>query len=93
VLTTILRLIYRRVGNITANRYGAGSGLIWLENVRCNGTESRIADCQHNGWGIHSCAHSEDVAVSCYSGTGTTVTVRALTSLFRWQEWNYGRRN
>jgi len=78
---TILRLIHRRVGWITANRYGAGSGQIWLDNVRCNGTESRIMDCPHNGLAVHNCAHSDDVAVSCNSGTVTTVVIRALTLL------------
>jgi len=53
-------------GQFIGNRYGAGSGTIWLDNVRCSYTNRKIAHCQHNGWGLHNCAHSNDVSVSCF---------------------------
>ena len=56
---------YEDIGRRVGNRYGAGSGPIWLDNVRCNGTETNITDCRHNGWGIENCWHFEDVSVSC----------------------------
>ena len=60
-------LRYGREGRVIGNRYGAGSGNIWLHNVRCNGTEMSIAYCLHYGWGSHNCGHSEDVSVLCPS--------------------------
>jgi len=59
---------YEDVGQYIGNRYGAGSGTIWLDNVQCNGTETNIADCGHRDWGHHSCEHDKDVSVSCFSG-------------------------
>jgi len=56
---------YGRVGRFIGNRYGAGSGTIWLDDVRCSGSETNIADCTHRSWGSHNCQHSEDVSVSC----------------------------
>jgi len=53
------------VGQVIGNRYGAGSGPIWLDNVQCNGTETNIGDCRHNSWGLDNCGHGEDVSVSC----------------------------
>jgi len=58
---------YERTGRVIGNRYGAGDGTIWLDNVRCDETKGNIAYCQHNGWGSHSCGHSEDVSVLCHS--------------------------
>lgn len=39
---------------------------IWLDNVKCNGFESRLIDCVHNGLGNHNCDHHKDVGVTCY---------------------------
>jgi len=47
------------------NRYGPGSGPIWLDSVQCTGSETSIADCQHDNWGDHNCVHSEDVSIAC----------------------------
>ena len=47
-------------------RFGQGSGQIWLENVKCVGTETSIYDCEHDGfYYYHSCKHSNDVGVVC----------------------------
>ncbi|XP_072014782.1 uncharacterized protein [Amphiura filiformis] len=50
--------------------FGQGSGQIWLDDVNCLGQESRMDNCSHSGWGIHSDSHSEDAGVIC-SGEGS----------------------
>jgi len=56
---------YGRTGQFIRNRYGAGRGTIWLDNVLCRGTETSIVNCRRNAWGSHDCGHSEDVSVLC----------------------------
>ena len=56
---------YGDSGRVIGNRYGAGSGMIWLDNVRCSGGETKIDECRHSGWGRHNCAHNQDVSVLC----------------------------
>ena len=38
---------------------------IFFDNLRCEGDETGIELCNHNGVGIHNCNHSEDAGVEC----------------------------
>ncbi len=49
---------------------GAENATIWLDELRCGGSESHVALCEHEGWGVHNCNHMEDLAVTCTNDTG-----------------------
>jgi hypothetical protein len=46
-----------------------GVGQIWLDQVACVGTETRLIDCRANPLGNHDCSHIEDAGVRCQIGT------------------------
>lgn len=63
-------VVCRQIGFRKATAYyhsyrPAGSGHIWMDNVQCTGSESRLQDCPTQPFGNHNCGHSEDAAVTC----------------------------
>ena len=55
------------VGALGSAAYGRGRGPIWYDNVNCNGREANLAQCAHNGLGVHNCGHRKDAGVICAS--------------------------
>ncbi|XP_056011221.1 deleted in malignant brain tumors 1 protein-like [Ostrea edulis] len=45
--------------------FGAGTGQIWLDDVKCTGSEASIDLCPHRPYGSNNCRHGEDVGVVC----------------------------
>ena len=60
--SSILLLLLGAVSYCCA-RYGRGSGLIHMDDVRCIGNETSLTDCPHIM--NHNCGHSEDASVRC----------------------------
>ena len=56
------------LGAQSSTTFSAGSGSIWLDNVRCSGSETRLLSCPANSVGSHNCVHSEDAGVICTTG-------------------------
>lgn len=57
---------------VTDKRFGSGSGPIWMDDVICSATETRLTDCQFNNWNNTDCTHEEDVGVICPSNVGVS---------------------
>ncbi len=46
----------------------SGTGPIWLDDLQCTASDTRLISCTHRAVGTHSCGHSEDIAVFCSNG-------------------------
>ena len=47
------------------SRYGASSGKIWLDDVACTSSSSKLLQCSSSPIGSHSCSHSDEAGVKC----------------------------
>ena len=48
--------------------FGGGNGRFILDNVVCNGNETRLENCSSRGLGVQDCDHSEDAGIICAEG-------------------------
>ncbi|XP_072529168.1 antigen WC1.1-like [Salminus brasiliensis] len=53
------------VDALSEAHFGSGLGPIWMDDVDCHGTESRLKNCRLRGWGRHNCDHGRDAGVIC----------------------------
>ena len=84
------RVVCRQLGFFDADsapgsaHFGSGSGHIWLDDVGCSGGESSIVNCQHKGWGVENCVHSEDASVICSGNpSSSNANVFVVNVLFK----------
>ncbi|KAJ1131093.1 hypothetical protein NDU88_009436 [Pleurodeles waltl] len=45
--------------------FGFETDQFWLDDVNCNGTESKLSDCQTRPWGQHNCRIREAASAVC----------------------------
>ena len=50
---------------LQASPFGQGTGPIYLDEVRCTGSELTVISCLHLPVGQHNCRHIEDAGVQC----------------------------
>ena len=75
-----------------ANKYGPGSGTIWLGGVKCEGTETSLKDCKHNVLGQTDCDHKRDVSVECVPEPTGIVLFMYRFSIQQWSSLMMGIR-
>ena len=75
MLFKIILLAIGTVATALTSGFPEGASEIWLDDVRCGGSESRLIDCTASPLGQHDCVHSEDAGVRC---TATTCTQGAI---------------
>ena len=56
------------------------SNPIWLSNVNCGASDKVFSQCQHDGWGKHSCSHYDDIYLNCDAGTSGNIKEKLLNN-------------
>ncbi|XP_036416787.1 deleted in malignant brain tumors 1 protein-like [Colossoma macropomum] len=53
------------VAALSKAHFGPGSGIIWMNDVDCSGSEATVKNCKSAGWSRNDCVHSNDAGVIC----------------------------
>ena len=70
-----LTLTFSGAEALTQATFGEGLGRIWLDNVRCTGSERILLNCTASFTGINPCTHAQDAGVRCPIGKTNTKNV------------------
>lgn len=64
---------------VTDGRFGPGTAdmAILMDDINCDGTETRLINCLFAGWGQTNCDHTEDVGVICPTAAVTSQSTAA----------------
>uniref|UniRef100_A0A1L1SUH6 Scavenger receptor cysteine-rich domain-containing protein DMBT1 n=1 Tax=Mus musculus TaxID=10090 RepID=A0A1L1SUH6_MOUSE len=62
--------------------FGEGRGSIFLDDVKCQGSEMSLDQCHHPGLSVHNCGHHEDASVICSASTAERPTPPSNVSFF-----------
>ena len=79
-------VVCRELGCVTAQsaprgaHFGPGNDPIWMNDVRCSGSEWSLTQCPHRGFGEHNCGHGEDAGVVCTGKIGGCVSLSLITN-------------
>ena len=71
---TIAMCMSAGVVPFNAAHFGAGIGPIYLDNVECSGSESRLIDCLYSSFVSCSRGHSEDAGVRCQGNISVLIS-------------------
>ncbi|CAG0916011.1 unnamed protein product [Notodromas monacha] len=69
---------------------------VWMDNLECDGTETTLAECRFNGWGLSNCGPQEAAGVICEYDITTTTSTSPSTAYSRFsgkahiRDWSYG---
>ena len=68
--------------SVCCGPFGAGnsSAPIWLSDLDCSAEPARLEDCNHPGFGMNACSHSQDVDLVCSDQTTTTLSTSTTSS-------------
>ena len=61
-------ILCRSSGVYVGQYFGYGTGIIWLDDLHCLGTETSFVNCTRNDWAVHDCGHGYDVSIVCGDG-------------------------
>ena len=56
--------VNRTYSRTSQHNFGKGTGMSWLSDLHCTGSEANLLQCPHGGVG-NGCPHSRDVGVVC----------------------------
>ena len=61
------QLGFERGRTLLFTNFDFATGVVWLDNVNCSGTEENLNQCGHAPWGVHNCfpVHMLDVNIQC----------------------------
>lgn len=62
----VMKIYSTDVAEIYKHGGASSNTKIWMDQVNCAASHTRLENCRRSSWGVNDCSHNEDIGIRCF---------------------------